>query len=400
VTVLHRYAAVLRGGGLGAALSASIVGRLSLGMTGLATLLLVRESTGSYAVAGAVSAAYAVAFALGAPVRARAADRRGPVRVLVQCSVAQPVALIALVILAGRHVPAFLLAVPAVAGGLTVPPLGAVMRALWAQHVEPAALSTAYSLESVAVELCFVVGPTLTAGLAATAGPGTAVVTGGLLTVAGGLWLAGCRTVRAVRPEVGTTHGMAGPLSSPAVRALLVTVLGIGASFGALEVALPAFAERHGSRPAAAGILLAVWSVGSILGGLAYGAVHSQRPPAQQLPWLVTALAVGTLLPLLATGPVAMGVALVLYGSTIAPFMACNAVLLGGAAPRGTATEAFAWSSSMIFGGGALGTATAGLLVQHAGTTAALALVTAAGALTLVVSLTGLRHLQARPVEL
>lgn len=112
--------------------------------------------------------------------------------------------------------------------------------------------------------------------------------------------------------------------------------------------------------------------------------------------YLVAALAAGSVLPLLAPSPIGMAIALLLYGTTVAPFMACNSVLLGAAAPRGTTTEAFAWSGSMIFGGTAIGTAVAGSLVDASGATAALAVATAAGALTLVVSLLGRRHLSAR----
>jgi predicted MFS family arabinose efflux permease len=86
-----------------------------------------------------------------------------------------------------------------------------------------------------------------------------------------------------------------------------------------------------------------------------------------------------------------MGIALLLYGTTIAPFMACNAVLLGAAAPRGTTTEAFAWNGSMIFGGIAIGTSTAGALIDWGGATAGLAVTAVAGALTLAASLAG-RH--------
>ena len=128
-------------------------------------------------------------------------------------------------------------------------------------------------------------------------------------------------------------------------------------------------------------------------GGLLYGGLAVQRPHSEQLPRLVAALSAGTLLPLLATGPVAMGVVLFLFGTTIAPFSASNSVLLGAAAPSGTTTEAFAWNGSMIFGGLAVGTATAGWLVEHLSVTAALAVVPVAGALTLASSLRGLRRL-------
>ena len=393
-TVLQRYATVLRGRGTAAPLTASIVGRLSLGMTGLALLLLVRDTTGSYASAGLVSAAYALAYGVFGPSRARAADRRGPVRALLLTAAVHPGAVLALVLLAVEAAPTWTLVLPAVLGGATVPPHGPVMRALWGSLLEGPARATAYSLESVVVELCFVLGPLLVTVLATTVAPAAAVLTAAGLAVAGALWQAATPAVRGVLPHPDAGGGRVGPLASPAVRALLLTVAGIGVGFGALEVALPAFAEEQGSRPAAAGVLLAVWSAGSIVGGLVYGGLHLATPHRRQLPVLVAALAVGTALPLLAGGPVAMGVALFAYGLAIAPFSACNSVLLGEAAPPGTTTEAFAWNSSMIFGGAALGAALAGLLVERSGPTAGLAVTALAGLLALGAAVSGLARLR------
>lgn len=399
VTPLARYTAVLRGTGAAGPLSASVVGRLPLGMTGLAILLLVREATGSYASAGAVSAAYALALAVASPARARTADRRGPVRVLLMMSVLHPAALTALVLLAATGTGAPTLAVPAVLAGATVPPVGAVMRALWAQLVEGPALTTAYAVEAVVIELCFVVGPLLVAVLATTLGPSAAVLAAAALTLVGTVWLTATSAVRAVQPVGGNLHVL-GPLVSPPVRGLLLAVGAVGAGFGALEVALPAFVEEAGRRPATAGVLLAVWSVGSMIGGLVYGALHLTTPHRRQLPWLMGALAVGTGLPLLAGGPAAgglvlMSAALFVYGLAIAPFSACNSVLLGGSAPPGTVTEAFAWNSSMIFGGAAFGAAAAGVLVERSGVVPALLLaaVTGVGAL-----LAAVRAVQRIPV--
>ena len=393
--MLARYSAVLRGQGTAVPLIASVVGRLSLGMTGFGLLLLVRETTGSYASAGLVAGTYALSFGVFGPSRARAADRKGPVRALLLTAVLYPLALALLVALAVGGAPTWALLVPAVLGGAAVPPHGPVMRALWGQLLEGPARATAYSLESVVVELCFVLGPLLTALLASTVHPGAAVLVASALGLLGALWLASTPAVRAVQPHPDAgTSSRAGPLRSPAVRALLLTVAGIGLGFGAVEVALPAYVESRNGQPAQAGILLAVWSVGSIVGGLVYGGLHLTTPHRRQLPVLVGALAVGGALPLLAGGPFAMGLALFLYGLTIAPFSACNSVLLGEAAPPGTTTEAFAWNSSMIFGGAALGSALAGVLVERSGAVAALAVTAAAGLLALAASVSGLLRLR------
>jgi predicted MFS family arabinose efflux permease len=392
VTWLARYAAVVREAGVAPAFAASILGRLSLGMTGLAILLLVRQSSGSYADAGAVSAAYSVAFAVGAPRLARRADRRGPGTVLVQCALLQPVALGCLALLGAHDAPSLLLAVPAVVAGVFVPPLSAVMRALWAARLSEPSLPAAYSLESVLVELCFVLGPAIVATMAAWPGPAAAVAASAVVSTLGALGMAASAGVRAVRPE-NVAHSRVGPLSSGAVRALLLTVVFVGTSFGAVEVAMPAFAEETGSRPGTAGVLLALWAAGSMAGGLVYGGVAPQRPHAVQMRFLVSAMAIAAALPLVAPGKVSMGLALIAYGTTIAPFMACNALLLGRSAPRGTTTEAFAWNSSMIVAGTAIGTALAGFLIERVGTTGGLAVTAAAGALTLAVSFAGRRQI-------
>ena len=395
MTVLARYSAVLRGLGTASPLAASVVGRLGLGMTGFALLLLVRDTSGSYAAAGAVAGTYALSFGALGPSRARAADRQGPIRVLLITAVLHPLALVALVVTASSDAPFWWLLLPAVLGGATVPPHGPVMRALWGSLVTGPARATAYSLESVAVELCFATGPLITALLAATVSPKAAVVVAGVLASVGAVWQASTPAVRAVRPHPSAhSGGRAGPLTSRAVRALLLTVSAVGIGFGAVEVTLPAFVEEVGQRPSLGGVLLSVWAVGSVVGGLTYGGAHLSTPPRRQLPVLVAALALASALPLLAGGLLAMAALMFVYGLTIAPFSACNSVLLGEAAPAGTTTEAFAWSSSMIFGGAALGSAVAGVLVDRYGSSAGLLVTAAAGLLATAAAVSGLLRMR------
>ena len=207
-----RFGEVLRPEGARPAFVTSIVGRLSLGMTGLALLLLVKQTTGSYASAGLVSAAYAASFAIGAPSRARAADRDGPPKVLRVCGLLHPLTLLAVVLLARGAAPVAALAAAAVLVGLTVPPLGAVMRALWGTLLSGRDLTPAYALESVAVETCFVLGPLLVAGLSAGIDPAAAVLTSAVLAGAGALVLAGLGAVKAVVPHAARPTNAAGPL--------------------------------------------------------------------------------------------------------------------------------------------------------------------------------------------
>src|SRR5919202_3105079 len=74
-------------------LLSGFAGRLPSSMVPLALLLMVQEQTGSYAVAGGVSATYGIATALLAPVLGRLADRRSPRRGLLVPSPGYPVLL-------------------------------------------------------------------------------------------------------------------------------------------------------------------------------------------------------------------------------------------------------------------------------------------------------------------
>ena len=339
-------------------------------MNGLALLLLVHASSGSYADAGAVAAAYAASLAIGSPSRARSADRRGPVRVLVVCALVHPLAAVGLVLLSEAHSATVALAAAALLMGVTVPPLGSVMRALWGTLVDERVLPTAYALESVVVELCFVIGPVLVT-LLAQAGRDVPLLVSAAICSVGALSLAASGAVREQVPHTDRSSHLAGPLVSPVVRACLLNALFIGAGFGTIEVGVLAFVREQGGASVTTGIVLAIWSLGSIVGGLVYGSHRPSAPPTRQLPVLVAAVAIGACLPVLAPGVVLLAVLLALSGSTIAPFSACNSVLLGGSAPAGTVTEAFAWSASMIFGGAAAGTAIAGVLIDAYGARAA-----------------------------
>ncbi len=360
-----------------------------MAMNGLA-VLLVSKQTLSYGQAGIVAAALAVAVAVAAPRRARAADRLGPRRVLLWSAVAHPSAIGLFLLLAGVDAGPVALTVAAALIGATMPPLTSVMRALWPVLVESRLLPAAYSLESSGAELCFISGPVVVAGLAATAGPEWALAASGLLASVGSAMLAALPVVRQVGGDVTTERHLVGPLVSPVVRTALLTLLLVGVGFGVTEVTVLAFVDEHGQARSVAGVVLALWSFGSMVGGLLYGALHPQVRASRQLPALVLLVGVGAALPSLAQSTVGLTLLVMVYGAAIAPFFACNALVVGEAAPTGTVTEAFAWCSSMVFAGAAIGTAAAGRVIDASGAHVAFRVSAVAGLLTVVVTLVGL----------
>jgi MFS family permease len=71
------YARILRMPGVATIVAATVVGRLPIGISGLAILLYVQEVSGSFAAAGACAGALALGSAAGAPLQGRLIDWRG-----------------------------------------------------------------------------------------------------------------------------------------------------------------------------------------------------------------------------------------------------------------------------------------------------------------------------------
>ncbi|GLZ44857.1 MFS transporter [Actinomycetospora sp. NBRC 106375] len=370
-----RYVRLARVPGVLSLGAASAVARLPLGMTGLALLLLVQVRTGSYQQAGAAVGCFALASAAGSPARGRLADRFAPVPVLLVTGVAQPVALVGVVVAtaSARPHPAPVLLAVALAG-LLVPPVGPVSRAVWQRLVTaPDLARAAFALDSLLLQLIFyVVAPPVVAVLATSADPAVAVIAIAVLTVIGNVAVAASPAVRSVPRRRGSVH-LLGPLTEPRLIVVLLTSTVAAAAFAALEVAVASAAVSRGAT-GASGLLLALIGVGSIAGGLFYGA----RSPAvsmaaQYRRWLVV-LAMGTAPLVVATTTPVLGVLLVAAGLAIGPVSTSQFTLVGELAPTGTLTEAFTWLFSAALGGTALGSYLAGTATQQYGVEIALAL--------------------------
>jgi predicted MFS family arabinose efflux permease len=214
-------------------------------------------------------------------------------------------------------------------------------------------------------ELIFTVAPLLTAALVLLFEPAAAIVVSAAAVLAGPSAL-----VAALPPDDGRPLDAAAPsrsrlgaLAAPGIRTLVGSMLPVGFAFGALEVALPAFADHEG-KPELAGVLIALWGLGSAAGGLAYGA----RPRRGSL--TSVHLRVALLLPLsflpmaLATSPATMALLVVPAGLLISPLIATRNELAGRVAPAGAGTEAYTWPLTALVAGIAVGAATSGALAD------------------------------------
>jgi len=367
-------------------LLSGFAGRLPSSMVPLALLLMVQERTGSYAVAGGVSATYGIATAVIAPVLGRLADRRSPRLVLLAQSALYPLLLaaVAAVVLSAAAVPLMLAAAAAV--GASTPLVSGTVRALWSR-VDPRVRPTAYALDATATELVFVAGPTLVAALTLLASPSIALAVAGVLGVAGAVGIATSAPMRAWQPIVGPRRPPLATVTTPGMPRVLLSGTALMFGIGGLEVAVPAFADAAGT-PGMSGLLLAVWALGSAGGGLWFGARVVSASLPRQYRWCLLGVTIG-LAPLAAvSSPWVLGALLFLGGTAIAPTLTVQSSLVGSMAPASAVTEAFTWLSTVTFGASAIGAAVGGALIESsAGVAGALLMATGAAALAVAVTL-------------
>ena len=275
-----RYRDLLRVPGVAPLMLAAFVGRMPYGMNILAVILLLRAAGFNYAEVGIVTAASGLSVGLAAPVLGRVIDRVGQTSVLVTAAAFTAITGTVFVIAVLEGAGATLVTALAFVAGLCVPPVSPSLRSLLPSLVGRDRLDTAFALDALLLELVFIAGPLLAAAIATAISPQVAFLTGLTLQAAGGLGIAASPYSRRWRPqpqEPGTRR--AGALGTPGIRVLVLALALTAVALGALEIGIPArFAEEHATRDDA-GWLFALLSVGSLAGGLWYGAREWGLPP-------------------------------------------------------------------------------------------------------------------------
>jgi predicted MFS family arabinose efflux permease len=364
----------------------SIVARLPLAMLSIGLMVHVQHLSGSFADAGVVTGAYALALSIGGPLLGRLVDRSGQTLVLLTSAGAAAGLLVAIAIVPAGTSLAVLVAL---AGGigLAEPPVGACLRTqLPSLLPDPGVARAAFAFEASVVELTWVVGPPLVLGVGALWSTGAALAGGGLLLLVATGAFAAQPASRTWRPAPAADRRRGGALRTPAMRTLIAVLLLVGVLLGADEVAVTAAAKALDGTTAAAP-LLALWGVGSLAGGLLITRSGGGARTAAGLALVLAALAAGHLALIPASGGIlSLGAVIVLAGAAIAPAEASVNAMVDDAAPPGTTTEAFAWLASAMAIGGALGAAASGTLIDSAGPIAAFALAGGAGVLAVLVT--------------
>jgi MFS family permease len=377
---------------------AGIIGRMPMAMIGLGTVLLISAVTGKYGVAGSVSAAGSLGGAACSPQIARLVDSRGQRRVLLPLVAIFGVSVVGLIAAVELHAPDWVLFLPGIAAGATMPALGPMARARWSALLgDSPRLHTAFSLESVADEVCFVLGPAMVTLLATQLHPAAGVAAAGVLCVAGTLWFAAQReTEPAVQsvPSPEKSHAVTSRahLAAPGLAVLIPVYLCLGSMFVAIDLSTVAFAAHFGHKPLA-GLILGTYALGSATGGLWYGTRTWKAPAGRRLAVTLTLTVTGVCTFWAMPNLLMLTLLIYLCGMTIAPTLIAGYSLMESQALPGRNTEAMSWLSTGILVGVAFGATAVGFILDAFGARWGYVFAAASGTASVLICLAGLRRL-------
>jgi MFS family permease len=390
---LARYRLLLARPSLRSAIFASVLGRLPIGITGLAILMMAQDTTNSFGTGGAAAACYVAGLASVAPLLGRLIDRYGPHTTLLACAFAFPAALATLVAALTSQAPLWTSLAIAAAAGASFPPITVCMRAFFKQRLqEEALMATAYSLESVVIELIFILGPVIVATFVALASPAAAVLFAAACGCVGTLLFQRSQALQQWQIEPRGQRSLSGPLTEPGFLPLLAVIVCYASAFGLVEIGTTAYAAEAGA-PALAGVLLGIMSIGSAAGGLVYGSRSWYLPLARQFALMLGVMGI-CILPL-AVLPSLWGFSTWCLGAGIAmaPALIIQSMLVASCSRPEFSTEAFTWSSTGLLAGVGLGLTGGGAILEHAKSPAVFF---AAAALSIAAGLLALRLVRSR----
>lgn len=376
------YATVLRAPHAARTFGAALIGRLSYGVVFLSLVLAVTRSTGSYSVAGVFIALFGLTSAFLSPFRARFIDRYRLRTALPPMTLVYAL-LLAVISAVTWHggAPDVLLWVLGAAAGSCTPPLGPIMRTLWRDMLDGALLQRAYSLDTVAEEMVYVIGPLLVGLFTVFAQPALGVAVSAGLVLTGTLLLLGSpavplaqeRTDARLRqaqteacapsaPVTGPRRSLGGFSAQPGLVGPVLVSAGVGMCLGAVNLLVVAFATEHHQVAAVAWVEAAL-SVGSVVGGLVYGARNWRATPLVRLSLLAVALSIAAAAAGLSVNIVVLSVLVGVAGLFVSPALTTAYLAADEAARPEGRTQAGAWVNSGFNIGDSAGAAGLGPLI-------------------------------------
>ncbi|EEE35039.1 major facilitator superfamily protein [Rhodobacteraceae bacterium KLH11] len=338
--------------------------RLPVGAAGVAIVIAVSASTGSYAIAGSASAVYALFAAILAPVWARIMDRKGQNGVLFRNGLVQFFLYALLAALCHFEANTIPILLSCAAIGFFSLDVGSVVRSRWVFiHPEESKQRTAFMFESAVDEAVFALAPILVTTIAVLQTP-YALVLVAMGPLLGWVGLSILAAPRPSEPCGDAPNASTQRLLSKSFISLLAVFVAMGGMLGSIEVVLVASAMEI-DMPVNAGFALAGWATGSGLTALFLG-MHLSKLRAEVLS--ILGIAVMTLFTLLLSGNLSLMWQITFCffaGAGAAPAISSGFSLATRLVPSARVTEALALTSTGLGLGTVAGASSGGFVAEY-----------------------------------
>ncbi|WP_313543827.1 MFS transporter [Leifsonia aquatica] len=355
---MSSYSSLLKTPGVARIIAAQLTARFPFGMLSLAFLLHIERVHHSYGAAGLVLAAMSIGQAIAGPMTSRLMGVLG-MRVVLWTTLAFCAVAVAVIGLVVMPVPVTMAV--AFFAGLSMPPIQPAVRTIYPKMVNSRQLTPLFSLDASAQEIIWIAGPVAITFVSTQIGTVEGILMSVAIMLLGGFWFIASPEVGRVRiPRSKRRFGVV--LTRPPV--LLATVVGfllIG-SCAAVEAGVVATFDEGSPL---SGIVLAIWSVGSLVGGLAFGHVPI-GPWATARRMLLVFIGV-SLSSFMLWSPWALSATLLIAGVGIAPALAVLFAIVSASVKFSDTAEAYGWVGTGQLIGAALGSALAGFLIDGFG---------------------------------
>ncbi|MBW4032867.1 MAG: MFS transporter [Acidobacteria bacterium] len=366
------YAAILGRDGAWRFSLAGWFARLVRSTAGISTILLIAAHGQSYAIGGAASGAVVIGAAIAGPFWSRAADRLGQTRVTPVALVALTVSAVLLLLSIQFDLAPWTWVSASFLIGASAIDAGALVRARWihllagSDRRRGVERHTALAFEAVLDEFTFVIGPPLVTIVAAAANPVAGFLVGVGATLLGGVALVVQRRTAPVPSRVHAPDAARGFRAwLPAgVLGLLPSYVGVGLIFGSVDLTAVGISRDVGTT-AIAGILLAVFALGSVTSGFLFGVIGARWSVLRRLG--VSGAMFAVVMPWFAVvgAPLTFAIVSFCAGLATTPILIASSSMIETLTARENITVAMSWPSVAMSVGVTIGAAMSGAAIDH-----------------------------------
>ncbi len=374
------YSAVLSRPGVARVMGTQLLARFAFGMMSLAIVLHVQQMYQSYTIAGIALGAETVGAAISGPLIARRLSKWGPRKVIRIVAATSSAALLFIAFFKGPEIWTILACLLV---GLTSPPIQQIARSVYPSLITAKQTSYLFSLDATLQEFLWVFGPVLATMITATYNSASAVVFMAIVQVVG-------TYLFSRNPEIGemeipkSKRRLGGILRKPIVIANVSINLFLVATFGGAEVGTVAVL---GIAPS--GIVIAALSLGSIIGGFAFG--HRAKTKWALLKFVSVVFVGYAAVFFYPTDLVWITICWFVTGLGVAPAFATMASMISVSFGTADSAEAYGWANTGQLLGYSIGAAIAGIVIDHVAPQAAWYVTGISGALAVLVALLTVR---------